>query len=240
MAAPLLELRQIDAAYGDIPVLWNISLTVGEREIVALVGANGAGKSTTLKVISGTLSPRKGKLLVSGLDVTGKRAPELVAAGISHVPEGRKLFAGMTVHENLTMGAFLRRDGKAAIKRDMDWIYTLFPRIHERKDALTGTLSGGEQQMVAIGRGLMANPRVLLIDEMSLGLAPVVVDQVIEVVAKIRQEKGLSVLLVEQDLNVALSLADRGYVLETGSLVKEGPAAVLLNDPGIRAAYLGI
>lgn len=235
----LLQLEQVDASYGDVPVLWGISLTLGRQEVVALVGANGAGKSTTLKVLSGVLRPRAGRFLVNGQEVTGKRAPQLVSLGVAHVPEGRKLFSGMTVQENLLMGAYLRRDGQTAIRRDLDWIYDLFPSLRERRGALAGTLSGGEQQMCAIGRGLMAGPRALLIDELSLGLAPVVVDTLVEVVQRVCQERGVSVLLVEQDLNVALSIAGRGYVLESGRLVRDGRAEELLADPSIQAAYLG-
>ncbi len=236
----LLELKDLDVAYGDVQVLWDISLRVGAGEVVALVGGNGAGKTTTLKVASGLMLPSSGQVLVDGKDMTRAAAPALVQAGIIQVPEGRQLFSGMTVHENLLMGAYLRQDGAEAIRTDLDWVYDLFPRMTERKGALAGTMSGGEQQMCAIGRGLMARPRVLLIDELSLGLAPVIVDRLVEIIAKIRSERGISVLLVEQDLNVALSMADRGYVLETGHLIRTGPAAELLSDPEIQKAYLGI
>jgi branched-chain amino acid transport system ATP-binding protein len=234
------ELKGIHAAYGDVQILWDISLTVGKEEVVALVGANGAGKSTTLKVASGLLNPREGQVLMEGKDLSALNASEMVKRGIVQVPEGRKLFNGMTVQENLLMGAYLRQDGQGAIQADMDWVYELFPRLTERRSALAGTMSGGEQQMCAIGRGLMAGPKVILIDELSLGLAPVIVDRLVEIVAKVRTERRISVLLVEQDLSVALSMADRGYVLETGRLVRSGPADELMADKEIQKAYLGL
>lgn len=240
MSEPILKLEAIEAGYGEMQVLWGLDLEIHEGEVVALVGANGAGKTTTLRVASGVLRPWAGRVWLGGRDVTHLSPAQRVALGVSHVPEGRKLFAGMTVHENLRMGAFLRRDGARAVEEDLQWVYHLFPSLAKRRDALAGTLSGGEQQMCAIGRGLMARPRVLLVDEMSLGLAPVVVDRLIEVITQVRRERHLSILVVEQDLNVALGIADRGYVLDTGRLVRSGASAALLADPTIRSTYLGI
>jgi branched-chain amino acid transport system ATP-binding protein len=219
-------------------VLWDINLTVYPGELVALVGANGAGKSTLLASLSGLLPPMSGSILLDGQPITGRPAHELVGVGIAHVPEGRRLFPALTVLENLRLGAFLRRD-RAAIDADIAHVLDLFPRLKERLHTLAGKLSGGEQQMVALGRGLMARPRLLLVDELSLGLAPVIVEQLIAILDTVNQE-GVTVLVVEQDVQLALEQAHYGYVLETGQLVRQGNGADLLADPTIQQAFLGL
>lgn len=233
----LLELKGINAGYGDVQVLWDVSLHVTEGEVVALVGSNGAGKSTILKVISGILTPMSGQIMFAGEDITRLPSEQIVARGIIQVPEGRRLFPEMSVEENLLMGAYARRDDE--IQKDLGWVYELFPILDERRRQEAGSLSGGEQQMCAVARGLMGRPKLLLIDEMSLGLAPIIVDDLIEIVAQINQQ-GATVLLVEQDVQVALEQANRGYVLEVGHIVMEGPATDLLEEPRVREAYLGI
>lgn len=236
----LLEARQISTGYGVAQALWDVDVEVEEGETVALVGSNGAGKTTLLRVLSGILPAWSGQVHLDGTDLTRAEPDECVQRGISHVPEGRQLFAGMTVEENLRMGAYARRDGPKAVQKDLDWVYSLFPEVAERRRQLAGTLSGGQQQMVAIGRGLMAAPRLLLIDELSLGLAPVIVDRLIDGLKQVREEKRLGMLVVEQDIEVALTLAARGYVLETGRVVRQGARDELLGDESIREAYLGI
>ncbi|RME49131.1 MAG: ABC transporter ATP-binding protein [Chloroflexi bacterium] len=233
----LLEVKNISAGYGDVQVLWDVSLHVEEGEIVALVGSNGAGKSTLLKVISGIVRPMSGEIFFAGERITGLPSEQIVARGIVQVPEGRRLFPEMSVEENLLMGAYTRRDN--GVMRDLEWMYELFPILGERRRQEAGSLSGGEQQMCAVARGLMGRPKLLLIDEMSLGLAPIIVDDLVEIVAQIN-EQGTTILLVEQDVQVALEQADRGYVLEVGHVVMEGPARELLEDPRVREAYLGI
>lgn len=233
----LLEVKDINAGYGEVQVLWDVSLRVNEGEVVALVGSNGAGKSTLLKVISGILAPRSGEITFAGENITGLPSEQIVARGIIQVPEGRRLFPEMSVEENLLMGAYTRQDN--GVKDDLNWMYDLFPILGERRRQEAGSLSGGEQQMCAVARGLMGRPKLLLIDEMSLGLAPIVVDTLIEIVAQIN-EQGTTILLVEQDVQVALEQADRGYVLEVGRVVMEGLAGNLLEDPRVREAYLGI
>jgi branched-chain amino acid transport system ATP-binding protein len=234
----LLEVNHLDVAYGDVQVLWDLSFGVEEGKIIAVVGSNGAGKSTLLKTISGILSPKQGEILFQGerLDVLGSH--EVVQRGVIHVPEGRKLFPEMTVEENLIMGAYHRRKDPE-IPDDLAHVYELFPRLRERRRQMAGSLSGGEQQMVAIGRGLMGRPRLFLIDEMSLGLAPLIVDNLIEIVTAINRE-GTTVLLIEQDVQLALENSDYAYILETGSLVKEGRSKDLLGDPQIKDIYLGM
>lgn len=233
----LLEVQDISAGYGDIQVLWGVSLQVDAGEIVALVGSNGAGKSTLLKVISGIVLPMSGQIAFDGENITARPSEQIVERGIVQVPEGRRLFPEMSVEENLLMGAQVRRDG--GIHQDLQWIYELFPILGERRRQEAGSLSGGEQQMCAVARGLMGRPKLLIIDEMSLGLAPIIVDDLIEIVSQIN-EQGTTILLVEQDVQVALEQADRGYVLEVGRVVMEGPAAELLEEPRVREAYLGI
>ena len=233
----LLEMEGINAGYGDVQVLWDVSLHVDEGEVVALVGSNGAGKTTILKVISGIILPMSGQITFAGEDITGLPSEQIVARGIIQVPEGRRLFPEMSVEENLLMGAYARHDD--GIQKDLKWVYDLFPILDERRRQEAGSLSGGEQQMCAVARGLMGRPKLLLIDEMSLGLAPIIVDDLIEIVAQIN-EQGTTVLLVEQDVQVALEQAHRGYVLEVGHVVMEGAAADLLEEPRVREAYLGI
>ncbi|GAA3370144.1 ABC transporter ATP-binding protein [Streptomyces sannanensis] len=231
----LLELVGLRVFYGAIEAIKGIDLTVNQGEIVALLGGNGAGKTTTLRTISGMLQPRHGEVRLRGERIDGIRSHELVQFGIGHVPEGRRVFATMTVRENLEMGAYRFSSVDSA---DMDRCFTLFPRLAERRNQLAGTLSGGEQQMLAIGRALMGKPELLLLDEPSMGLAPLIVQQIFEIIQEINQQ-GTTVLLVEQNATQALGLANRGYVLETGSVAMSGDAAELLSDDRIRAAYLG-
>jgi branched-chain amino acid transport system ATP-binding protein len=231
----LLDVDSIEVRYGAIRALKGVSFTVRRGEIVTLLGANGAGKTTTQQTVSGILRPARGQIRYEGQRIDGVPAHEIVRLGICHVPEGRRVFARMTVMENLEMGAFrFRRVPPASIDR----VFELFPRLRERRKQLAGTLSGGEQQMLAIGRGLMGQPRLLLLDEPSMGLAPLVVQQIFQVIREIN-DQGTTVLLVEQNAARALQLADRGYVLETGSIVMEDRAAALLADDRIRASYLG-
>jgi branched-chain amino acid transport system ATP-binding protein len=234
----LLSVKGLSGGYGEVQILRDVSLEVREKEIVALIGANGAGKTTLLNTISQILKPMAGSIAFAGKDVTAARPDEIVCAGIVHVPQGRRLFSGLTVKENLLQGAYTRRDAPA-IQADLEWVYGLLPRLKERSGQLAGRLSGGEQQMCAIGRGLMSRPRLLIIDELSLGLAPLVVDHLLDLISQIN-ERGTTVLLVEQDVQVALEHAHRGYVLETGRIVQSGPAEELLDDPRIRQAYLGL
>jgi branched-chain amino acid transport system ATP-binding protein len=232
---PLLELRDLRVFYGAIEALKGVNLRVEEGEVVALLGANGAGKSTTLRAASGMLAPRGGRVLLRGERVDGVKSHDLVRFGVGHVPEGRRVFPRMSVRENLQMGAYRFRSPD---RGDMDRVYTLFPRLAERRGQLGGTLSGGEQQMLAIGRALMGRPELLLLDEPSMGLAPLVVQQIFEILREIN-EQGTTVLVVEQNASQALQLADRGYVLETGSVTMADEASALLADPRVRAAYLG-
>jgi branched-chain amino acid transport system ATP-binding protein len=234
----LLEIKGLNAGYGDVQVLWDINLKVEEGQIVALVGANGAGKSTLLKIISGLLKPYSGEILYSGKDIIHMPSKEIVQDGIIQVPEGRRLFHQMTIEENLMMGAFRRRKSKN-IQEELEKIYGLFPRLRERKRQQAGSLSGGEQQMCAIARALMGNPRLMLIDEMSLGLAPLIVDDLIDIVKEIKQQ-GTSVLLVEQDVQLALDNSHYGYVLSTGNMAMEGNSAELLQKQEIKEIYLGL
>ncbi len=233
----LLELDATHVHYGAIHALKGVTITVQEGEIVTLVGANGAGKSTTLRAISGLLRPSGGAIRFRGQPLAGRPAHEIVKLGIGHVPEGRIVFANLTVRENLDLGAYLRRD-RAGIAQDMKRVYTLFPRLEERSRQSAGTLSGGEQQMLAIGRALMARPQVLLMDEPSLGLAPILVREIFGVIREIR-EQGTTIVLVEQNARMALALADTGYVLETGSIRLTDRAQALLTNPFVQAAYLG-
>jgi branched-chain amino acid transport system ATP-binding protein len=236
---PLLSMKSLHAGYGDFPVLWNISLSVGRREIIGLLGSNGSGKSTLLNVISGALKPMKGEIYLREEEITCLDATERVRKGITQVPEGRLLFSGLTVAQNLRMGAFARKD-RQSLQEDLNAIYYLFPLLGERKGQLAGTLSGGEQQMCAIGRGLMARPKLLLIDELSLGLAPVVVDHLMNVLKRIHEERTLSMVIVEQDVMLGLEISHRSYVLETGRISKSGKSDDLVEDQGIKKAYLGI
>jgi branched-chain amino acid transport system ATP-binding protein len=236
---PLLELEEVVATYGNVVALKSLSLTVAEGEIVALLGANGAGKSTTLRVISGLMPPRSGTLRFSRRDIGGLSPGAIVKLGVAHVPEGRRVFPGLTVRENIILGGSNReRPKRAELEADADEMFGIFPEIKPFENALGWTLSGGQQQMLAIARGLMARPKLLLLDEPSLGLAPIIMQQVYRVIADIRR-KGTTVLLVEQNANMALSVADRGYVLETGRLVTQGKPEALWDNEDVRTAYLG-
>ena len=232
----MLELRDIFVSYGMINALKGVSLTVEQGEIVALIGANGAGKSTTLMSISGVTPLQSGSIMYDGIDLSDRQIHEVVQMGISHVPEGRRIFPGMTVQENLEMGAFLR--DKHEISHAMDGIFEMFPALAERGKQLGGTLSGGEQQMLAIGRALMAKPKLLLLDEPSLGLAPIIVSRIFKIIKEINTQ-GMTILLVEQNAKAALRLAHRAYVMETGRIVMHGQASMLEKDAGIKKAYLG-
>ena len=234
----LLNIENLHVSYGKIKAIKGISLNVNQGEIVTLVGANGAGKTTLLKTISGILSPAEGKITFEGHDLTKIKPFQRVIEGICQAPEGRGIFPGMTVRENLEIGKFGRTTAKAEMLEDLEMAFSLFPRLLERENQLGGTLSGGEQQMLSIGRALMSRPRLLLLDEPSMGLAPMFIAQIFDIIQKIKAQ-GMTILLVEQNAAKALSIADRAYVLETGSITKEGSGQALLNDPAIRAAYLG-
>jgi branched-chain amino acid transport system ATP-binding protein len=232
----LLKLDQITTYYGQMRILEGISIEVGAGELVCLLGGNASGKSTTLKTILGLVRPRAGKVMLAGEDVTRWPVPQRIANGIAIVPENRRLFGDMTVRENLELGATLSDESN--FDADLERVHTLFPRLHERKDQLAGTLSGGEQQMVAMGRALMSRPRLLLMDEPSMGLSPALVQQNFRIIKEVH-ESGVSVLMVEQNATMALSIADRGYVLSTGNIVLEGPASELLKSEDLKRAYLG-
>ncbi len=233
----LLELRDVHTYYGAIHALRGISVSVDEGEIVTLIGSNGAGKSTTLRTISGLLRPRQGEIHLRGKRIDGRRPHEIVEMGVCQSPEGRRVFARMSVHENLEMGAFSRRD-RAGLAAEYERVYDLFPRLRERREQKAGTLSGGEQQMLAIGRALMAAPKVLLLDEPSMGLAPILVEQIFEIIQTINKQ-GTTVLLVEQNALMALGIANRGYILQTGEVVLSDEASSLARNPEVRKAYLG-
>jgi branched-chain amino acid transport system ATP-binding protein len=235
---PMLEVDAIETYYGNIQALKGISLTVEEGEIVTLIGSNGAGKSTTLRSISGLNAPRRGSIIFEGKDITTRPAQEIVSLGISQSPEGRHCFARMTVRENLDLGAYLRRDSKTEIAGDMERIFDLFPRLKEREKQKAGTMSGGEQQMLAIGRAMMARPRLLLLDEPSMGIAPILVEKIYETVTEINRQ-GTTILLVEQNANYALGVSNRGYVLETGAVVLTDESSELRTNPEVQKAYLG-
>lgn len=237
MAEPMLKIDNIDVYYGAIHALKGISLEVNEGEIVTLIGANGAGKSTTLRTISGLLKPKTGSITFLGQSIAGVRAHEIVKKGISQVPEGRRVFAEMTVMENLDLGAFVRKD-KAGIQQDLKHVFELVPRLEERKNQSAGTLSGGEQQMLAMGRALMSRPKLLLLDEPSMGLAPLLIKEIFNIIVDINKS-GTTVLLVEQNANMALSIANRAYVLETGRITLSGKAQDLAASEDVRKAYLG-
>ena len=232
-----LEIRDLHVSYGGIRALKGIDLTVEEGQIVTLIGANGAGKSTTLRAISGLQKPQSGSILYGGEELIGLPAKEIVRRGIIHVPEGRRVFPDMTVAENLKIGAFLRTD-KGGIADDMDYVHSLFPRLKERSWQLAGTLSGGEQQMLAVGRALMSRPKVLMMDEPSLGLAPLIVKDIFSIIRRVNAD-GITVLLIEQNANAALRVADYGYVLETGTIALTGTGEELLRNESVREAYLG-
>ena len=235
---PLLSVDSVVAAYGEVRALWGVSLVVDEGEIVTLLGANGAGKTTTMRVLSGLIRPRSGTVTFDGLAVHRLPPPRIVQAGLVQIPEGRRLWPRMTVLENLELGAYAPHLRRRRLE-GLEWVFSLFPRLAERRIQLAGTLSGGEQQMLAIGRGLMSRPRLLMLDEPSLGLAPILVREVFRIIEEINA-RGVTVLLVEQNVRQALEVAHRGYVLETGRIVQSGAAADLLEDPRIKRAYLGL
>jgi branched-chain amino acid transport system ATP-binding protein len=235
----MLEVQNLQVSYGSIKALHGISLTVPEGKIVTLIGANGAGKSTTLRAISGLIKTAGGSVRYDGAAITGQAPHRIVGQGLCHVPEGRMVFANLTVSENLRMGAYLQRD-KAWIAARTDYVFTVFPRLLERRKQLAGTLSGGEQQMLAIGRALLGNPRFLMLDEPSLGIAPLLTKAIFEKIVEINRTTGLTILLVEQNANLALDVSSYGYVLETGKVILEGPSAELKANPQVQAAYLGI
>lgn len=235
----MLELRNIHTYYGNIHALKGISLEIKDGEIITLIGANGAGKSSTLMSICGVVPPRSGEILFKGESITQKSADQIVAMGVCQVPEGRHIFPQLTVQENLDLGAFLRTD-KVEIKRDLAYVFSLFPILAERRSQAGGTLSGGEQQMLAMSRALMARPQLLLLDEPSMGLAPLIIRQIFEIIRKINQEHGTTIFLVEQNANQALHIADRGYVIENGAITISDSAKNLLANPDVQKAYLGI
>ncbi|PIE04611.1 MAG: branched-chain amino acid ABC transporter ATP-binding protein [Spirochaetales bacterium] len=235
----MLKVDNIHTFYGNIEALKGISLEVQKGEIITLIGANGAGKSTTLMSISGVQTPRSGNIVFEGKNITRVPAHSIVSMGLCQVPEGRRIFPQLTVVENLDMGAYLRQD-KENIRKDMDYVFELFPILKHRRLQTGGTLSGGEQQMLAISRALMARPRMLLLDEPSLGLAPLIVQQIFDIITRINKEQGVTIFLVEQNANMALKIADRGYVLQNGQIVKTDSAAALLEDAEVKKAYLGL
>ena len=233
----MLKVEDLHVYYGSIHAIKGISFEVNEGEIVTLIGANGAGKSTTLRTISGLVKAESGSIQWNGEELLGKPIDKIISAGIAMSPEGRRVFADLTVLENLKLGAYLRKD-KAEIEKDLKWVYELFPRLEERNWQSAGTLSGGEQQMLAMGRALMSHPKLLMLDEPSMGLAPILVEQIFEIIQNLHKA-GTTILLVEQNAQAALSVADRGYVLETGKIVTTGTGAELLSSPAIKKAYLG-
>lgn len=233
----MLEVKNIEVYYGVIQAIKGISFEVNEGEVIALIGANGAGKTTTLHTITGLLSPKKGSVLFEGQDITKIPAHKIVSLGMAHVPEGRRVFAELSVYQNLRMGAYTRKD-KTEIEETLQMVYQRFPRLEERKNQLAGTLSGGEQQMLAMGRALMSKPKIIVMDEPSMGLSPILVNEIFDIIKAV-SAGGTTVLLVEQNAKKALSIADRAYVLETGKIVLEGDAKELMNDDSIKKAYLG-
>ena len=235
----LLSVRDLTAGYGAIQILWDVSLDVFPGEIVCVVGANGAGKSTLLNTLLGMVPAWSGNISFAGADITRLPGPKRVAMGVGFAPEGRHLFYGLTVEDNLLMGAY-QRPSDASVREDLDYVYSIFEAVFRHKDRLAGNLSGGEQQMCAIGRALMARPKLLVIDELSLGLAPVIVDDLIRILSALREERGISILLVEQDVQVALDLSDRGYVVESGRVTLEDTSENLGCNGHVKAAYLGI
>ena len=234
----MLEIKNLTVSYGVITALHGISLSVQSGSIVTLIGSNGAGKTTTLKTISGLLKPKSGEIFYNGKNIAGLPPHEIVARGLSHVPEGRMIFSNLTVLENLQMGAYLARD-KKVVRRELEFVFAMFPRLKEREQQIAGTLSGGEQQMLAIGRALMSQPKFLMLDEPSLGLAPLLVKTIFEKIVEINRERGLTILLVEQNANRALEISNFGYVLETGKITLQGGSASLRQNPQVKSAYLG-
>lgn len=233
----MLEIRDLEVFYGMIQAIKGVSFEVNEGEVIALIGANGAGKTTILHTITGLLTPKKGQVIFEGQDITKVPAHKIVSLGMAHVPEGRRVFSHLSVYQNLKMGAYTRKD-KDEIEKTLETVYKRFPRLEERKNQLAGTLSGGEQQMLAMGRALMSHPKIIVMDEPSMGLSPILVNEIFDIIQEV-SKGGTTVLLVEQNAKKALSIADRAYVLETGRIVLEGDAKVLMNDDSIKKAYLG-
>ena len=238
MTAPLLELRNIETYYGPIMAIRGVSLRVDEGEIVAVLGANGAGKTTLLKTATGALDSNKGQVLLDGEEIQCRDPDRVARKGIAHVPEGREIFPFLTVAENLAMGAYNRHDGKA-VARDIETVYGYFPALRQLQGNMAAFLSGGQQQMLAIGRGFMSRPRLLMLDEPSLGLSPVLVQEIFDIITRLNEEQGMTILLVEQNANVALQISDRGYVMEVGGMVLDGPSELLLESEDIKEFYLG-
>ena len=239
MSAPILSIRNIESFYGPIMAIRGVSLDVHPGRIVSILGANGAGKTTLMKTVSGVMDPEKGTITFDGAEIQGLEPHKIVQKGIVHVPEGREVFPLLTVNENLSLGAYTRQD-KAQIERDREMVFSYFPVLKERRNQEAGTLSGGQQQMLAIGRGLMANPRIMLLDEPSLGLSPLLVQEIFGILKRLNNEQNMTMMLVEQNANAALDLADHGYVMEVGRIVMDGPADVLMRSEDIQNFYLGV
>ena len=235
----LLKVENINVYYGSIHAIKDVSFHVNEGEIVTMIGANGAGKTTTMHAISGLLKLQSGSISYEGKVISKMDAYKIVSLGLAQCPEGRRVFSGLSVHDNLEMGAYARKDGRDAVQDDFDMVFELLPRLKERRNQIAGTLSGGEQQMLAIGRALMSRPKMLLLDEPSMGLSPLLVKEIFRTIENVNRERGVTVLLVEQNAKMALNIADRGYVLETGSVTMEGKASDLANNPEVKNAYLG-
>ena len=234
----MLEIKNLSVSYGAINALQGISLQVKDGDIVTLIGANGAGKTTTLKTISGLLAAKSGEIAYEGRNIANLKPHQIVKLGISHVPEGRMIFSNLTVHENLLMGAYLQKD-KGTVRKELDFVFAMFPRLKERETQVAGTLSGGEQQMLAIGRALMSQPKFLMMDEPSLGIAPLLVKTIFEKIVEINRERRIGILLVEQNANLALEVSNYGYVLETGRIILQDTSAALRQNPQVKSAYLG-
>ena len=237
--AELMRIEGLQSGYGEVTVLWGVDLSIREGDVTALIGSNGAGKSTLMRTVSGLVRAHAGRILWRGEPIRQHDPAQVLGLGIAHVPEGRRLFGAMSVEDNLVMGAYLRRVSRAELARDLQRVYTLFPRLAERRSQAAGTMSGGEQQMCAIGRGLMSAPRLLMIDELSLGLSPLLVEQLVEALAVLNRE-GLTILVVEQDVVTALEVSSTAYVMDTGRIVRHGPSGELASDPAVRKAYLGV
>ena len=235
----MLKIEALNSGYGDVQILWGVDMEIKEGSITALIGANGVGKTTLIRSIAGAIVPYNGKITFDGKDITSVPQPRRAALGIMMVPEGRQLYSGMSVEDNLLMGAYTRKD-KGGIKRDLEWVYSILPVLKDRRKQLAGTMSGGEAQMCAIGRGLMADPKLLMLDELSLGLAPVVVDSLVNILKEIHKTKKITILLVDQDVQVALGVASTGYVIVHGRIEMSGEAKALLDNPEIQKAYLGL
>ena len=235
----MLKVENLNAGYGDVQILWDVNLETPAGAITALIGANGVGKTTFIRSVAGAIPPTSGRIFYDGKDITEVPQPKRASMGIMMVPEGRQLYSGLPVEDNLMMGAYTRKDRKA-VKRDLEWVYSILPRLKERRKQLAGTLSGGEAQMCAVARGLMANPKLLLLDELSLGLAPVMVDTLVAVLRNIHTEKKITILLVDQDVQVALNLASKGFVFVHGRVEMSGDSRSLLENPEIQKAYLGL